>query len=259
VNPISQELSVLRRSLWPGLLSAAAQNSSRQQDRLRLFEVGAQFETLDGSIVEKDVLAGLVCGSRWPEQWASDRAQADFFDVKHDVESVLSLAGRAASLRFIAGEHPALRPGRSARILLDDGEAGWIGELHPGLQQQFDLKHVPILFSLELEKITTASLPVYRRSSKFPSIRRDLAIVVAHDVPADSILICVRNAAGDLLKNVNVFDVYRGPGIDSSRKSIGLGLILQDTYRTLTDEDADRTVAAVVERLGSELGATIRI
>lgn len=248
----------MRRSLWPGLLSAAGQNLSRQQDRVRLFEIGTQFELSDGEVLEKSVLAGLACGFRWPESWSSDREQVDFFDVKQDVEAILGPARRADDLEFVAAEHPALRPGRSARIMLAEDEAGWIGELHPRVQRQLDLRQVPILFSLELEKITTATLPSYRRYSKFPSIRRDLAVVIAHDVPASRIVSCIRAAAGAHLQNVKVFDVYRGPGIDSSRKSIGLGLILQDTYRTLTDEDADRTVAAVVERLGSELGATIR-
>lgn len=137
-------------------------------------------------------------------------------------------------------------------------EVGWVGELHPAAQRVLDLKKPPILFALKLDSVTTASVPAYRAYSRFPSLRRDLAIVVANDVEAENVVACVRDVAGENLQNVNVFDLYRGPGIDSSRKSIGLGLILQDSYRTLTDEDADRTVAAVVQHLASELGATIR-
>jgi phenylalanyl-tRNA synthetase beta chain len=258
-NPISKDLGVMRRSLWPGLLVAAAKNLSRQQQRLQLFEIGSQFEASgEEGAVECSVVAGLVCGKRWAEHWDMDDRDADFFDAKGDVESLISLMRRRDELRFAGAEHPALRPGRSARIMLGGSEVGWIGELHPAVKQQLELKQTPILFSLRMDQIRSANLPVYRPYSKFPSLRRDLAAVVAQEISVEQVLNCVTAAAGSCLQNVNVFDVYCGPGIDSSRKSIGLGLILQDTYRTLTDEDADRTVAAVVEHLGSELGATIR-
>lgn len=257
-NPISSDLSVLRRSLWPGLLSAAAQNLSRQQERLRLFEIGPQFEAGAEGTTENTVLAGLACGARWPEHWNLPSDDVDFFDVKSDIEALAELGGRRSELCFRQVEHPALRPGRTARVELGGTEAGWLGELHPTVQRALDLKKTPILFALKLDSITSALLPTYRVYSKFPSLRRDLAVVVADDVEAETIVACVRDSAGANLQNVKVFDVYRGPGIDSSRKSIGLGLILQDSYRTLTDEDADRTVAAVVEHLNSELGATIR-
>ncbi|NNC65651.1 MAG: phenylalanine--tRNA ligase subunit beta, partial [Gammaproteobacteria bacterium] len=257
-NPISSDLSVMRRSLWPGLLSAAAQNLSRQQDRLRLFEIGPQFEAGAEGTTETAVVAGLACGARWPEHWDLTSDDVDFFDVKSDVEALVELGGRRSALRFRAAEHPVLRPGRTARIELGGADAGWLGELHPVAQRVLDLKKTPILFALRLDCMTTALLPAYHAYSRFPSLRRDLAIVVANDVEADNVIACVRDAAGVNLQNVNVFDLYRGPGIDSSRKSIGLGLILQDSYRTLTDEDADRTVAAVVEHLERELGATIR-
>jgi len=257
-NPISSDLNVMRRSLWPGLLSTAAQNLSRQQERLRLFEIGPQFEVGVEDTTESMVVAGLACGARWPEHWGQTSDEIDFFDVKNDVEALVDLGRRSSELRFLAAEHPALRPGRAARVELGGTEAGWMGELHPVAQRAFDLKKTPILFALRVESLTKALLPAYQSYSKFPSLRRDLAVVVANDVEAERVVACVRDAAGSSLQNVNIFDVYRGPGIDSSRKSIGLGLILQDSYRTLTDEDADRTVAAVVEHLKSELGATIR-
>ncbi len=257
-NPISSDLSVMRRSLWPGLLSVAAQNLSRQQERLRVFEIGPQFEKGVEGTTESIVVAGLACGARWPEHWELASDDVDFFDVKSDLEALVELGGRQSALRFHAAEHPALRPGRTARVELGGTEAGWLGELHPATQRTLDLKKTPILFALRLDCLTTASVPAYRAYSRFPNLRRDLAIVVANDVEVENVVACVRDAAGANLQNVNVFDLYRGPGIDSSRKSIGLGLILQDSYRTLTDEDADRAVAAVVEHLKSELGATIR-
>jgi phenylalanyl-tRNA synthetase beta chain len=259
VNPISQELGVMRRSLWPGLLSAAGENLSRQQERLRLFELGQRFEGGgDDGVRETRVLAGLACGGRWPEHWGYEHTDVDYFDVKGDVEALVALSGRQVELRFVAAEHPALRPGRSAAIEIVDTRIGWLGELHPIVQQRLDLKSTAILFAMDLEFLMPAILPAYKAYSKFPRLCRDLAIVVANEVSADRILDCVRKAAGPYLQNLKIFDLYRGPGIDSSRKSVGLGLILQGTYRTLTDEDADGAVAAVVERLGSELGATIR-
>jgi phenylalanyl-tRNA synthetase beta chain len=257
-NPISQDLSVMRRSLWSGLLMAGAENLSRQQERLRLFEIGPQFEAEPAGTVETRVVAGLACGERWPEHWDLARDDVDFFDLKADIEALVGVGGHASELRFSAAEHPALRPGRTARVYRGETEIGWLGELHPMVQQQLDFKKTPVVFALTLEHLQSARVPAYESYSKFPSLQRDLAVVVPDSVTAQEILNCVRGAAQAYLQNVNIFDVYRGGGIDSSRKSIGLGLILQDSYRTLTDKDADRTVAAVVKRLASELGATIR-
>jgi len=257
-NPISQELAVMRRSLWPGLIQAAVKNLSRQRDRLQLFEIGTQFLPGSEQVLERRVLAGLVAGPRYAEQWGLGRQDADFYDVKGDLEALCELTGRQADLRCEGGAHPALRPGRTATIRLGSEQAGWIGELHPRVQQAADLKIPVVLFAIGLNYLLDARLPAYAPFSRFPSLRRDLAIVVANEVSAQALSACVSAAAGENLQNVIVFDVYRGPGIDSSRKSVGLGLILQDTSRTLTDEDADRTVAAVVEHLQRELGATIR-
>jgi len=257
-NPISRELAVMRRSLWPGLLLAAAKNLSRQQERVRIFELGTQFEATADGAVESSILAGLACGPRWPEHWSGNRRSVDFFDLKGDVEALVALTHRQTDLNFVAAEHPALRPGRSARITLRESEIGWLGELHPAIQGRLELKQTPIIFAIKTEALMPSRIPAFEAFSKFPSLRRDIAVVVDAEISAEQVLRCVSVAAGGYLQNVNIFDLYRGPGIDSSRKSIGLGLILQDTYRTLTDEDADRTVAAVVDSLGSELGATIR-
>jgi len=257
-NPISQDLSVMRRSLWPGLLAVAAENLSRQQERLQLFEIGPQFEAGPAGTVETRVIAGLACGARWPEHWDLERDAVDFFDLKADVEALFGVSAHASELRVSAADHPALRPGRTARVHRGEAEVGWLGELHPMVLRELDFKKTPVVFALTLELLARARVPAYETYSKFPSLRRDLAVVVADGVTAQEIIDCVRVAAGTYLQNVNIFDVYRGGGIDSSRKSIGLGLILQDTYRTLTDEDADSTVAAVMKRLASELGATIR-
>ena len=257
-NPISKDLSVMRRSLWPGLLKTATQNLSRQQNRMRLFEMGAQFSVVANKIVETHVLAGLVAGSRWPEHWDFDATAADFFDVKGDIEAIFQLTGRLDELQFSPTEHPALRPGQTARLRLAGEHIGWLGALHPVLEHRLELRTNVILFALRLEETLQSALPNFRAYSKFPSVRRDIAVVVDENISVDRIIESVRENAGDMLQNVMIFDVYRGKGIDSSLKSVALGLILQDTSRTLTDADADHTVSSVTEHLGRALGATIR-
>jgi phenylalanyl-tRNA synthetase beta chain len=182
----------------------------------------------------------------------------DFFDVKGDVEALLSLTGRAGEFRFEVATHPALCPGRTARISLDGRTVGWLGTLHPDLQARVDKKRTAVVFALQVDAAFAAMVPTFRSYSKFPSIRRDLAIIVDEHVAADALKAAARTAVGELLKDVIVFDVYRGKGIDSRRKSIGLGLILQDASRTLTDEDADKTMRSVMLRLEHEFGAALR-
>ncbi len=257
-NPISKDLSVMRRSLWPGLLKTASQNLSRQQSRMRLFEIGGQFSVGADKIDETLVLAGLVAGSRWPEHWDFEATAVDFFDVKADIEAVFQLTGMFDELQFLPAEHPALRPGQTARISLAGINIGWLGALHPVLEHRMELQTNVILFALRLEETLRSALPNFRAYSKFPSVRRDLAVLVEENVSVEQIIESVRENAGDILQNVVIFDVYRGEGIDSRQKSVALGLILQDTSRTLTDADVDSTVSSVTEQLGRSLGATIR-
>jgi phenylalanyl-tRNA synthetase beta chain len=257
-NPIASDLAVLRTSLWPGLIGAARHNLSHQRNRLKLFEIGPEFGEDGGGVRETAVLAGLAIGGRSPEHWEGAGAQVDYFDAKGDVEALLRLTGRFAEFRFEAATHPALRPGRSARITRGASTVGWLGELRPDLQDTVDRKRPVTLFALQLGSTFAADVPAYRSYSRFPSIRRDLAVVVAEEVSAERVVAAASSAAGELLQHVVVFDVYRGTGVDSRRKSIGLGLILQDTSRTLTDADADLTMRAVTLSLERELGATIR-
>ena len=257
-NPIASDLAVLRSSLWPGLIAAARQNLSHQRGRCKLFEVGTQFAAQGQGVLEATVLAGLALGGRSQEHWDGAGPEVDFFDVKGDVEALLRLTGRLAEFRFEAATHAALRPGRTARIVHDAHTVGWLGALHPDLQNRLDRKRDAVVFALQLDATFASAVPAFRSYSKFPSIRRDLAIVVAEETSAEKLTATVRAAAGALLQNVVVFDVYRGTGVDSRRKSIGLGLILQDASRTLTDADADETVRSVTLRLERELGAKIR-
>jgi len=257
-NPISSDLAVLRQSLWPGLIDAARRNVSHQRQRLRLFEIGPQFAPAEQGIAQATVAAGLALGTRAPEHWDGAGPEVDFYDVKSDVEAILRLTGAAAEFRFEAATHPALIPGRTARILRGDRVVGWLGALHPELARRIDKKRGAIVFELQLEALMNATVPAFKSFSKFPSIRRDLSVAVDTDVSAEALTKAVRAAAGAHLQHVVVFDVYRGKAVDSRRKSIGLGLILQDASRTLTDEDADRKVRSVRQQLEREFGATIR-
>jgi phenylalanyl-tRNA synthetase beta chain len=251
-------MAVLRGSLWPGLIEAARRNLSRQLGRVRLFEIGPQFAARDGGVAQSTVIAGLALGSRRPEHWDGANDDVDFFDVKGDVEALLRLTGAAAEFRFEAGAHPALTPGRTARVFRGDAPIGWLGVLHPKFEARLEKKRTAVAFALQLDGLAPALVPVFRRYSKFPSIRRDLAVVVDDGVTAAALTKVARTAAGEILREVLVFDVYRGKGVDSRRKSVGLGLILQDASRTLTDEDADQKMRSVMLSLEREFGATIR-
>jgi phenylalanyl-tRNA synthetase beta chain len=257
-NPIASDMAVLRRSLWPGLIDAARRNVTHQRQRLRLFELGPQFASAEQGVAETAVVAGLALGTRAAEHWDGAGPEVDYFDVKGDVEAVLRLAGAGAEFRFEAATHAALSPGRTARILRGDRTVGWLGALHPELAKRIDKKRAVVVFALQLDALAPAVIPAFERYSRFPSIRRDLAIVVAEDVSVDALTNVARATAGEILQHVVVFDVYRGKGVDSRRKSIGLGLILQDASRTLTDEDADQKMRSVMRQLEQEFGATIR-
>jgi len=257
-NPLSTEQSVMRRSLLPGLLQVASDNRKRQQSRLRLFESGAVFSQANAEITESDSLAGLIWGGAFPEHWDGRSSGADMFDIKSDVESLLALTGQTAGIEYSTAEHPALRPGRTARIERAGEALGWLGELHPRLAKQWGLAPAPLLFELNTEHALASVLPVYEPVSKYPSVRRDLAVLVDAGVDAGRLITVASEAAGDMLRDIRVFDVYTGDGIENSLKSVALGLILQETSRTLTELEIDGVMNAVAERLSSEFNATIR-
>ena len=261
-NPLSAELSEMRVSLWPGLLHACRDNMRRQQKRVRLFELGKKF-LLEGAaqnaaLREVETLAGVATGSRLPEQWDSGHESVDFFDVKADVLEVLALAGDTQHIQFRPDALSCLHPGRCARIYRNDRPIGWLGELHPQLIQALNFSNNAYVFELELELAFHANNLEFKEISKFPSLRRDLAIVADESVPLAVLRENVTVSASGLLRELRVFDVYRGPGIENGRKSIALGLILQDSSRTLTDVDADAVVTKIVARLRDGLSATIR-
>jgi phenylalanyl-tRNA synthetase beta chain len=257
-NPLSAELAEMRVSLWPGLVETLKFNQRRQQDRVRIFEVGTRFELHAGRLAESQVIAGLVTGAALPEQWGTDSRAADFYDIKSDVEGLFALTGRQAGISYVAETRDCLHPGRSAAVFDGKVRAGWIGQLQPELARALDLRDAPWVFELGIDPSFQSEVPVFREISKYPAIRRDLAVVVDEAVKLDDLRESVNFAAKVLLRELAVFDVYRGKGVEAGRKSIALGLILQETSRTLTDEEADAVVAAVVERVKSDLKAGIR-
>lgn len=257
-NPLSQDLGVMRESLWPGLIRAARHNLSHQAARCRFFETGTVFNAAGAAVDERQHVAGLVTGSRFPVHWDQQSAATDFYDLKADVEALLSLWRRDGSIEFKAATHPALAPSRSAMIVYANEPIGWIGELHPAHQSSLGLKQPVVLFAIDLSMVGDASLPKYASYSRYPSVRRDLAVVVAEATPVADLTKHVTNELGDALVRIEVFDVYQGPGVDSGRKSIGIGLILQDASRTLNDQETDEMIERIIRRLGQELGATIR-
>ncbi len=254
-NPISSDLAVMRVSLWPGLIKAALENQRRQQSRLRLMEHGVVFPV---GAAESDRLAGLAMGPRWPEQWGGGRELVDYFDVRADLEAILSLAAPAHEIRFEAALSPCLHPGRSARILRGDRPIGWIGELHPEHVRRLEFVSAPILFELDVAMAFAPTRQTFEEPSRYPQVRRDLAFIVDEAVSYSDIRERVLSASSSALREVILFDIYRGRGIEEGRKSVALGLILQDKGRTLTDEDTDRLIELVKGSLVAGLQASFR-
>jgi phenylalanyl-tRNA synthetase beta chain len=257
-NPISSELSVMRSSLWPGMVAAAASNTARQQDRVRFFEASRSYHGSLDDHFEVVRIAGLASGPAVPEQWGMKAEAVDFFDIKADVEAILSLACALDEVRFVPAEHPALQPGQAAEILRGDDVIGVMGRLHPRLAKDYDLKRAVYLFELDAEKALASAAPEASAVSKYPAIRRDIAIVVDDDVSADDLVDTVASSAPDLIRDVRIFDIYKGDTIEAGRKSVAIGLILQETSRTLTDDDADSAMAAAIDELKKKFAAYLR-
>jgi phenylalanyl-tRNA synthetase beta chain len=257
-NPISADLAEMRVSLWPGLTRALVENQRRQQPRVRLFEVGRKFRVDGDALEEIPVVAGIAAGHALPEQWGAAAAAVDFFDVKSDLEALLRATGAGQDFRFVPAEHPAMHPGQCARILRDGQAVGWLGRLHPEVEQRLELTYSALVFEIETESGLAARLPAHAEISRFPAVRRDLAVVVAESVPVQALLGTIRAGASGLLTGLVVFDIYRGHGITEGFKSVAIGLNLQDISRTLTDDETDAVVARVVADLEREHSATIR-
>lgn len=257
-NPISAEMAVMRTSLWPGLAKALQYNQHRQQSRVRLFETGQRFLPKADELVQENVVAGILAGNRDAEGWTAGKDKLDFFDAKGDLESLLALGGCAGQFSFVADRHVALHPGQTARIERNGETVGYIGALHPSLVKKLDLNGPVYLFEVSLSAVTGGRLPRFSSLSKFPESRRDLAVVADQATAFDDIRQVVEAEAGEFLKQVTLFDVYQGQGIEPGRKSLALGLTWQHPSRTLNEEEINSAVSAVVSALRERCGATLR-
>jgi phenylalanyl-tRNA synthetase beta chain len=255
-NPLSAELAVMRTSLLPGLAAAAQRNRARQQQRVRLFELGRVFHAAIDAPRETQRIAGIAMGPAWPEQWSGKAREVDFADMKGVVEGLLGLA--AAQAEFRPADDAFGHPGRSARIWRDGRDIGWVGHLHPRLVRELDFEGEVLAFELDVEPLVARALPRASEISRFPSVRRDLALVVPEATPFSALEGSLQRALGERLQDVLLFDEYRGPGLETGTKSLAMGLILQEVSRTLTDSEADGAVAEALEALGRECGARIR-
>ena len=257
-NPISSEMSVMRASLWPGMVSAAAANNARQQYRIRLFEISKTFHGTLGEHSEVVRIAGLATGPVDPEQWGSAARNADFFDIKADVEALLALPLTDDAIEFRAVKHPALQPGQAAEIWRGKESIGVVGKLHPSIAKAYDLKRAVYLFELDAVKTLASNAPAAVSISKFPAIRRDIAVIVDNEISSADLVAAVAASSPALIQGVRIFDIYTGEGIEAGRKSVAISLILQETSRTLTDDDADAAMAAAVKKLQHQFAAVLR-
>ena len=258
-NPISADMSVMRTSLWPGLLSTAIYNLNRQQNRVRIFEAGQCFVPGEnGALTQNMALAGLICGSRTPTGWTASKDKVDFFDLKGDLEAVLALTGLAEQFSFTAAEHPALHPGQAAMVSRNGEQVGWIGQLHPKLQAQLDVSTPVYLFQVDVAKVSESRLPKFSEVSKFPAVRRDLAFLVDSQIASADLMLEARNAGGEHLVDLMLFDVYQSKDIDNKGKSLALGLTFQHASRTLTDDEINMSIDRVVKKLDEKFKAELR-
>jgi phenylalanyl-tRNA synthetase beta chain len=254
-NPISSQMGVMRSSLIAGLAATLRENLNRDEPRVWLFEIGRCFlgETPDFA-AQPERIAGIAYGSRVPEQWGEQAAGVDFYDVKGDLEALAA----PLVLEFVAATHPALHPGRSAEVRLAGKPIGHLGELHPRLQQQCDLPQPAVVFELATEALLAGTAPAYSGISRMPTVRRDLAIVVDEALPAGTILAGLRSRVPALVREVEVFDLYRGSGIEPGKKSVALRVVMQDTDRTLTDSEVDAVVSDIRSYLNEQFSAQLR-
>lgn len=255
-NPVSSEHAVMRTSLLPGLVGALQRNLARQTERVRLFEVGQCFRVVGDELKQDLLCGGILCGPRHAQNWAHESVDADFFDVKGDVERLLALGGRVAE--FLPAQDSALHPGQAAGVCIDGETVGRLGRLHPEVAATLDLPRNVYCFELGLEALAARQRRVFGGLSRQPTVRRDLALVVDHAVPATEIEAVVRERVGELLSGFAVFDLYTGEGIESGRKSVGISLTFQHRSRTLAEAEISKKVDDALADLKSRLGARLR-
>jgi len=254
-NPIAAPMGVMRTTLLGGLVQTLRANLNRGEARARLFEIGRCFEGSDPSLaVQPERLAGLAYGTRWPEQWAEKGSRIDFHDAKGDVEALMG----ARALQFAPAAHAALHPGRCAEVRMDGRAIGVVGELHPRLAQKFELTEGCVAFELLTDPLLEGQAPRFKGVSRMPMVRRDYAFTVPESTPVGALLEALRKRVPAFVREVEVFDQYRGKGVEPGKKSLALRIVMQDTDRTLTDSEVESVVASIREQLNEQFQAKPR-
>ena len=263
LNPIASQLSVMRTTLFGGLLANLRYNAARKLSRIRVFEVGRVFlrdpSVKDGPLEVAGLrqpmrIAAAACGPALEEQWGTATRPVDLFDLKADVDSVAF----PSATRFEAAEHPAFHPRRAARIRIEGREAGWIGELHPRWQQKYEINQSVVLFEVDADLLQQVALPKLLVPSKYPLVTRDIALLVNADIEVQAMLDAIGSEKPAIVREVRLFDLYQGQNLPAGRKSLAFRVVMQDTERTLTDAEADLARQALVELWGRRFGATPR-
>ncbi|MGQ0749258.1 MAG: phenylalanine--tRNA ligase subunit beta [Betaproteobacteria bacterium] len=254
-NPIASQMSVMRSGLIASLVDCVVRNVNNKQSRVRLFEIGRCFVRADDDPRAQPMrIGGVACGNAHDEQWGIPARNVDFHDVKADVEALL--AGHGAT--FEPAPHPALHPGKSARIVRSGTLMGWIGELHPRLQQKYDLRDAAVAFEVDFEQTVGGGIPAYKEISRFPPVRRDLAFVVSEEISSHAILACLRASAPAIVSEIGVFDVYRDAVLGKGKKSLAFRVLLQDTRKTLTDTEVECAISRLTQAVQQHFGAKLR-
>tara|TARA_B100000131_G_C18032811_1_gene579160 strand:+ start:76 stop:1023 length:948 start_codon:yes stop_codon:yes gene_type:complete len=264
-NPLSSDMSVMRTTIWTGLVNSLIYNVNRQQDQVKLFESGLCFSQSTSrevlvfeEIIQVGKLAGVACGRRETENWANSPEFIDFYDVKGDLESIFALVGEPEDFSLLAGEHPGLHPGQTAKIEKNCQIVGYVGLLDPRIQKKLDCRYPIFLFEIETNSLISETLSQHSALSRFPEVRRDIAILVKQTTSAEEVRSSIIAAADETLVNLKLFDVYQGKGIDPNRKSMAMGLTFRDASRTLTDDEINNSMNTIVSSLETELGASLR-
>ena len=258
LNPISSELSAMRVGMWPGLLASMIYNAHRQQSAIKFFEAGVVFDLSGGKLQERSCIAGLITGEQGGLNWSEPARQFDFYDMKGDLQSLFARLNRS-DVKFVAASHDALHPLQTARIVIGETEAGWLGVLHPRLVDAMQISGDVVLFELSLFPLIHREPTRYQPISKYPLIRRDLSLLVGDDVSVAQIEHAVREVVSvNWLKSFDVFDVYTGDKIPKGKKSLAIALTLQDDHRTLVDAEINEIIGAIINQLDDEFAIILR-
>ena len=259
VNPISSELSVMRTSLWSGLIKAAKYNLDRQQQRARLFEIGLCFLQQNDNLEQIPTIGGIVIGNLYKDQWGvEEKEQGDFFDLKNDVNAIFKMLGYDSNVKYLPESHPALHPKRSAQIYVENSPVGFIGELHPMLKQKLELSQKAYLFEINLTNIINGLKGGFHDVSRYPKIKRDVALVIDKKITWQMVKEKIVDISGELLHNIELFDVYCGKSVDPDKKSMAIRLVFQSDDRTLVDTEVDALIEKMLSVLKQTFNATLR-